>query len=109
MARRQPTKETVKTSEARQNLSKLLTKVHSGEVRVVVEKDGIPVAGIVSAADLERLGLYEAERERDFRIVDELREAFRDVPDEELEKEIDLAVAEARAELRAERQATREQ
>jgi prevent-host-death family protein len=106
MARQQPAKETVRTSEARQNWSQLLNKVHGGDVRVVVEKDGIPVAGIVSAADLERLSLLEAERERNFAIVDELREAFKDVPDEELEDEIDRAVSAARTELLAERRAT---
>jgi len=109
VARRQPLKETVRASEARQNWSKLLNKVHAGDVRVVVEKDGIPVAGIVSAADLERLSLLEAERERNFSVVDEIREAFKDVPDRELDQEIDKAVTAARQELRAERLAARPQ
>jgi len=106
LARRQPKTQTVKASEARQNWSKLLNKVYGGDVRLVVEKDGIPVAGIVSAADLERFALLEAERERSFAVIDEIREAFKDVPDEELDQEIERTVAAARLELRADRQAT---
>ena len=109
MARPKPMTQRIKASEARQTWSKLINKVHDGDVRVIVEKDGIPVAGLVSAADLERLGLLEAERERNFSIVDEMREAFRDIPDEELEREITKAVEAARQELRAERRADRPQ
>lgn len=109
MARRQPTTQTVKASEARQNWSKLLNSVHGGDLRLVVEKDGIPVAGIVSAADLERFALMEAERERNFAVIDEIREAFKDVPDEELDREIERALAAARQELRDERRTTRQE
>ena len=105
MARQQPLKETVGTSEARQHWSHLLNRVHSGRVRVLVEKDGIPVAGIVSAADLERLAFLEEERERSFGVIDEIREAFKDVPDDELEEQLERALKDARDELRAERQA----
>jgi prevent-host-death family protein len=105
MAQHPPAQETLGTSEARQQWSRLLNRVHSGDVRVLVEKDGIPVAGIVSAADLERLAFLEAERERNFAVIDEIREAFKDVPDDELESELERALNEARAELRAERQA----
>lgn len=107
LAKRQPSTERVKASEARQNWSKLLNKVYGGDVRLLVEKDGIPVAGIVSAADLERFALLEAERERSFAVIDEIREAFRDVPDEDLEREIERAVAAARQELREQRTAAR--
>jgi prevent-host-death family protein len=105
MVRQQPKTQTVKASEARQNWSKLLNKVHGGEFRLLVEKDGVPVVGIVSAADLERFGQLEAERSRRFAIIDEIREAFSDVPDDELEEEISKAVAEARSEIQAERRA----
>jgi prevent-host-death family protein len=108
MLKRQVATQVVKASEARQNWSKLLNKVHRGDVRIVVEKNGIPVAGIVSAFDLERFALFEAERQRSFAIIDELREAFKDVPDEELQREIDKALAEVRQEMRAEREAARD-
>lgn len=47
--------QTVKISDARNNLSRLVNEVFRGNIRVLVEKTGIPVAALVSAADLERL------------------------------------------------------
>jgi prevent-host-death family protein len=99
---REPITRTMKASEARQNFSQLLNQVFRGETRVVVEKSGIPVAAIISAQDLEEFRRFEAEREKDFAIIDEIRAAFKDVPDEELEREVTRAVAEARAKLREE-------
>lgn len=100
-----PVTQTIKASEARQTFSQLLNRVFRGEVRVVVEKSGIPVAAIISARDLEWLQRYEEEREQDFAVLDEFREAFKDVPDEELEREVARAVAEARQRARAAQQA----
>lgn len=45
-------------------------------------------------------GLDRAER---FRLLDEIGEAFRDVPAEELEREVERALTEVRAERRIER------
>ena len=71
-----------------------------GDTRVIVEKDGIPVAGLISAADMERLRMLEEERERNFGVLDEIRSAFEDVSDDELEKEVEEALAALRAERR---------
>lgn len=90
----------MKASEARQQFSQVLNKVFRRETRVLVEKSGIPVAAIISAQDLERLQRLEEEREKDFGIIDEMRAAFKDVPDEELEREVARAVASARAKRR---------
>lgn len=100
-----PATQTIKASEARQTFSQLLNRVFRGEVHVVVEKSGIPVAAIISARDLEWLQRYEKEREQDFAVLDEFREAFKDVPDEELEREVARAVAEGRQRARAAQQA----
>ena len=94
---------TMKASEARAQWSRLLNAVFRGEQRVVIEKSGIPVAAIVSASDLERLLRLGAAHERDFAILNEIGEAFRGVPPDELEQEVDRAVTEARAEMRGER------
>jgi prevent-host-death family protein len=102
MREREPVTRTVKASEARQNFSQLLNQVFRGETRVVVEKSGIPVAAIISAQDMEEFKRFEAEREKDFAIIDEIRAAFKDVPDVEIEREVARAVAEARAKLREE-------
>ncbi|MGI8551157.1 MAG: type II toxin-antitoxin system prevent-host-death family antitoxin [Dehalococcoidia bacterium] len=93
----------MKVSEARDQFSRLLNQVYRQEKRVLVEKSGIPVAAIVSAADLTRLQQLEGRRNTDFAALDAFGKAFRDVPDDELEREVASAVAEARAELRAER------
>lgn len=82
-----PTTQTMKISEVRGHFNMLVNQVFRKEIRVVVEKSGIPVAGLVSAEDVKRLDQLDREREVDFTIIDEVREAFRDVPDEEIERE----------------------
>jgi prevent-host-death family protein len=98
MSGRQPTTQTMKASEARQQFASVLNRVFRKEARVIVEKSGIPVAAIVSAEDLRRLDEFERERAKRFAIIDEVREAFRDVPPEEIERETDRILAEIRAE-----------
>jgi prevent-host-death family protein len=90
----------MKISDVRGQLNTLVNRVYRKETRVIVEKSGIPVAGIVSAEDLRRLDQLdrlEHAREADFPILDELRSAFADVPVEELERETDRITAEIRA------------
>jgi prevent-host-death family protein len=91
---------TIKASVARQQFSKVLTDVYRTEHRVLVEKSGIPVAAIISAKDLARLTRLEAERNNDFAILDEMREAFKDVPPEEIEREVARAINQVRKENR---------
>jgi hypothetical protein len=62
------------------------------ETRIVVEKSGIPVAAIISAEDLKRLDQLEKERSDRFRILDEVKAAFRDIPEAEIENETDKAI-----------------
>jgi hypothetical protein len=62
-----------------------------------VEKSGIPVAAIISTQDLERLTRLDEQRKKDFAIIDEIREAFRDVPPDEIEREVAQAIREVRA------------
>ncbi len=89
MREQQPMTQTMKISEVRGQLNTLVNRVFRKETRVLVEKSGIPVAAIVSTEDLKRLDQLDAEREADFAVVDELREAFAGVPDEEIERETD--------------------
>lgn len=81
--------EIIEPAEAIRNFTNVIRRVRSDDVRVVVEEDGVPVAAIVSADDLARLDRLEANREADFRIIDDLRGAFNDVSDEEIERETD--------------------
>ena len=96
MSERAPMTQTMKASEARQQFSQVLNKVFRGETRVVVEKSGIPVAAIISAEDLELLNQMESQRAEHFKVLDEIREVFKDVPDEELEREVSKALTAAR-------------
>jgi prevent-host-death family protein len=100
MAEPEPMTKTIKASEARQQFSQLLNEVFRREARILVEKSGIPVAAIISASDFKRLARVEAERNRDFAILDEMREAFKDVPAEEIEQEVAKALSEVRKEQR---------
>ena len=100
MRERRPLTQVMKASEARQRWSEILNGGFRGNTRVVVEKSGIPVAAVISAQDLERLNQLEAQREERFRVLDRMREAFKDVPPEEIEREVAQAIAEVRAERR---------
>ncbi|HET8523445.1 MAG TPA: type II toxin-antitoxin system Phd/YefM family antitoxin [Thermomicrobiales bacterium] len=100
----QPPTEIMKATEARQHFASVINRVARNEARVIVEKSGVPVAGIVSASDMERLERLDAQRAERFRVIDAMRESFKDVPPEELEREAARAIAEVRAEMRAERE-----
>lgn len=97
----------IKLTEARSTFSALVNKVYHDHDRVIVEKSGIPVAAIVSVADLERLERVEREREDRFKTLEELSAAFANVQPEEIEREAARSVAEARARLRADREERR--
>ncbi len=105
----QPITQTMKISDVKQQLNSLVNRVYRRETRIVVEKSSIPVAGIVSAHDLQRLDQLDRERAERFKILHEIGEAFKDVPFEELERETARALAEVRAKRRAERMAEEEQ
>ena len=96
MREREPITQTMKASDTRQNFSEVLNRVFRRETRVLVEKSGIPVAAIISAQDLERLTRLDEQRKQDFAILDEIRAAFRDVPPDEIEREVARAIQEVR-------------
>jgi prevent-host-death family protein len=104
MAEPEPMTKTMKASEARQQFSQLLNEVFRGDSRVVVEKSGIPVAAIISANDLVLLARLEQERAEQFKILDEIGEAFKDVSPEEIEREVKRAITQVRREKRRQEQ-----
>jgi hypothetical protein len=73
---------------------------------VVVEESGAPIAALVSLDDLERL--MDSHRDGDARleVIDRMRAAFADISTEEIEREVEKALAEVRDEMEAERIAT---
>lgn len=99
------TTQTVEVSDVRSDIDGLLERVNRGETRVLIEKDGVPMAMIVSLEDWQGREGLDDEEEDPFAIIDEMAAAFRGVPADEIEREAEKAVAEVRAEMRAEREA----
>ena len=93
--------EIMKASEARQQWSQVLNKVFRNQTRVVDEKSGNPVAAVISAVDLQRFTALEEQRKERFKALDRMREAFKDVPVEVVEREINKAITQVRAEKRS--------
>ena len=105
MRDRPPTTQTIKASDARQQFSDVINRVYRKQARVLVERSGIPVAAIVSVEDLARLDQLEHEQARSERFagLSRISETFGDVPVEELEREVERAIAEGRAAAHRER------
>ena len=102
----QTTTQTMKISEVKQQLNRLVNQVYRRETRVIVEKSGIPVAGIVSIEDLRRLDRLDRERAERFKALEEFAAGFTDQSPEEIERETARAIAEVRAERRQKAAAT---
>ncbi len=99
-----PTAEATDVSEATRQIGTILDQVRREESRVVVEQNGVPIAAVVSAGDLRRLPRLDEERAERYAIPEAMRALLKDVPSEELEREVANALAEVRAEMRAERE-----
>ena len=104
----QPKAEKLDAAEAREQWGTLLDQVCRGKQRILVEKDGIPVAAIISAGDLDALQRYEEQRARDFKALDRIGEVFKDESPEDIEREVAKAVESARAKRRGLQQSTPE-
>lgn len=105
MMTRTTTTRTMKISDVRSELNSLVNRVYHGETRVLIEKSGIPVAVIVSLKDLRLIEQVEERRQEAFAVLDAIGAGFKDVTEEEIERETAKALAEVRAEMRAERAA----
>jgi hypothetical protein len=106
---RQRATKVMKITEVKNSHSSIVNAVCRDEARVVVEKNSIPVAAIVLVDDLRRLVHYERinrdqEDEDPFAVIERAREAFKDAPPEEIERETDRIIARVRAENRAARE-----
>jgi hypothetical protein len=67
------------------------------ERRVVLEEQGEPVAVIVSTDDLERLKELDGRQARAWQVFDEIHARNRDVDPDEVDREVERAIAEVRA------------
>src|SRR5687767_9323066 len=89
--------ESLKFTEARPILSKLLDRVFRREARVRIFKGSVPVAAIVSIRDLERLEEYDRERAEQFEVFHRIGERFTDLSPEEIEEQVAQTIAGIRA------------
>ncbi len=92
------TTQTMKISDVKARLSRLVNAVYRKETRVLVEKAGIPVAALVSVRDLERLVQLEREKAARRTALEAISAVFEDVPTSELENRVSHIIAEVRAE-----------
>lgn len=89
---------TVPALEARTQFGQILKDVQSGQVRVLVEKSGIPMVGIISAQEFQRL---VAERDARFEVVDRIRRRVPAVADREVQRDVHEALRQVRRRRRA--------
>jgi prevent-host-death family protein len=94
----EPVTETVEITEATPDVSELVRAVARSRKRVVLEEDGTPRAAVLSFREYELFKQMKAERARRFKVLEEMRDAFKDVPPDEIEREVAKALAEVRAE-----------
>jgi len=98
-----PSTEAMNVSEARRQFSETLDRVRRREIRVRVEKSGIPVAGIVSVRDLAILEGQDSRQETQLGALNRYQAAFAGFTDIENEIEIARELENIRQELRGER------
>ncbi len=89
---------TVPALKARTHLGEIMKEVQGGRMRVLVEKSGVPMVGIISAEEFQRL---IAEREARFEVVDRIRSRLPAVLDTEIERDVRTAVKDVRRRRRA--------
>lgn len=89
---------TVPALEARTQLGHLMREIQQGRLRVLVEKAGVPMVGIISAEEFQRV---IAERETRFQVVDRIRRRLPAVSEAEVERDVRAAVKEVRRRRRA--------
>jgi prevent-host-death family protein len=91
----------VTASHARQRFADLINSVNRGETRVIIEKSGLPAVALISPEDYRRFLWMERARNEQFAAVTAAGEAFADVDADDLQRELDRALAETRHELEA--------
>lgn len=78
-------------------LAQAVSEVSRSNARILVEDQGVPVAAIISADELQRFADLDQASQDPFAVIDRVRAAFADVPDDEIERETDRILADIRA------------
>jgi prevent-host-death family protein len=91
-------KRTISAVEARKRLGEVLEGVYYRGDEVIIERAGKPMAVVIPSSRYEVL---ERNRERLMELIQMNWEKNKDVPSEEIEREIELAIREVRGQYRA--------
>ena len=89
---------TIPALEVRTQLGRIMKDVRGGRVRVLVEKSGVPMVGIISAEEFQRV---VTEREARFAVVDRIRRRVPSVPDAAIQQDVRAALKTRRSRRRA--------
>ena len=89
---------TIPALTARTQLGRIMKEVYSGQLRVLVEKSGVPMVGIISADEFQRV---IAEREARFEVIDRIRRRLPRVSDAEVRRDVRDALKQGRRRRRA--------
>lgn len=92
------TTKTIPALEVRTQLGQIMKDVQGGRIRVLVEKSGVPMVGIISADEFQRV---ITEREARFAVVDRIRRRVLAVPDVEIQRDVGAALKSRRTRRRA--------
>src|SRR6266704_1375201 len=84
---------TIPALEARTQFGQIMKDVQSGRVRVLVEKSGVPMVGIISAEEFQRV---IADRESRFAVVDRIRRRLPSVSDARIQRDVREALKQVR-------------
>jgi PHD/YefM family antitoxin component YafN of YafNO toxin-antitoxin module len=98
--------ETISVEEFHEQSDSLIRKAAGRRNRIAVAQDGMIVAALVSASDLERLEEIELRRDEKIQLVKRIRETFAGIPEDELVREGERALREVRQEMDRERHAS---
>lgn len=87
----------VSAKEARERFAEILGQVHYGKDTVIVEKQGTPVAAVISMDDYAQ---FTEARTAAFRALDRIWERNRSVDPAQVQADVDAARAQVRARAR---------
>ena len=97
---KQRTTETMSETDSRNQFSEILERVSRNEDRIIIEKDGVPVAAIVPLSVVRDAESTERRRQNLREAFETTREEMRGIPPDEIEREIAQSVADVEASRR---------
>lgn len=101
---KQRTTETMSASDSQKHFGEILERVAQDEDRIIIERDGVPVAAIVPISVLQADEERDSARQQALAALREVQAAFSSIPEDELERELEQALAEAKQIQLAKRQ-----